>query len=98
MTSSGLVELGAIRDMLKHCGGSEAIDERTHRLKVSCNGQDYWLPLGKHSDRGKRINRSEVKRSDVEAMVGQLKIDRDCARRYIPSLRPARKTERAVGE
>lgn len=93
MTSSGLVELSSIRSMLKNCLGDYTEDQRKHRMLITSGGKDYWLPLGSHADRGKRSGRMEVKRSEVEAMVGQLGIDRDCARKYVPSLRAKKASE-----
>ncbi len=83
MSSSGTVKRSKILNMLKNCTDGFTIKEGTHNDIIICNGRTYnTFPKGAH---GK--SDSEIQKGHCRQLVRQLKIDKECAKRFLPLLR-----------
>lgn len=84
MSSSGMVSLQEIWEMLDHCAPGWAKKEREHNFAITYNGKTFpSLPRGKH---GKRGGNTLIQIGHVKNMVRLFGIE-ECAATHIERLR-----------
>lgn len=83
MTSFGLVKLRRVWKMLDHCAEGYQVKEQAHLWRVTYKDRVFpALQLGKRSS-----TTPEIELGNVKKMVRHLRIDQDCASKYLPQLR-----------
>lgn len=88
MATHGLVELGEVVTMLENCApGATGRPFGKHRMLFSWQGRVVLLPLGSHSDRGRRQARAELERGHVRKLIRALDVPRECAEQWLPIFR-----------
>ncbi len=84
MSSSGVVELRLVIEMLDACAKGYTMRPTDHHYCVRFNSAEFpTLPLGEHGS-GRRTGRGEIKLGQVRQMIRQLGISMECAKKYIP--------------
>lgn len=82
MTSFGQVRLSKVWKMLRKCARGYTRVEQQHKWRIEHEGRTFPdLPLGQHGR-----DDPEIELGIIRKMIRHLKIDPECAFRYLPQI------------